>query len=176
MPVGKDVAESKKPAATAPGKCGKYRLDLIVVVAGCVAQSHGDRLGRVLHRTDHPDGVGCGCGIVENRHGRGRRRDLSEHLQLFCVYRWSVALEAGEVAAGMREAIHIAQSYRVADEGEHDWNRFRLLPHLFNRGITAGEDHVRLERDQLPSLASSPSASAPTPPPADQQLDPSLPP
>lgn len=138
MHLVEDVAESQQPAISVSRKCGHYRLDPGVVVARRVTHRDAEGLGRVLHGPQHATGIRRSLGIVENRHGHSRWGDLGEHLQLFCVYRRIVAAEAGGVAAGTRQTLHVAHSYRVADEGEHNRNRFCLLLDLLDRGIAPG--------------------------------------
>ena len=78
----------------------------------------------------------------------GRREGVDEHLEPLSAQHGFAVRHAGEVAAGVREALGDAQSDRIGDEGEHDGTfQAGLLERADRRGRDRDDDIGRPRRE-----------------------------
>jgi hypothetical protein len=98
-----------------------------------------DGIGLVAWIDDHPDSREAGHYVLEEFKPFGDQRIIPEHP------------DPSDIAAGPRDAAHEAHSDRVFDHKEDERNCSRGCAGRQDTTDRPGEDHVRLERDQLGS-------------------------
>jgi hypothetical protein len=82
-------------------------------------------------------------GVQQDGNTGDARRDLLEHPEQFRSQARLHNREAGQVAAGMSEALHQAISDRITAADEDHRNRASRLLRRFRRGVAVGEHHIR---------------------------------
>ena len=170
MRSGEGVRQNQQPAALFAREPRHHRLDLGIVVNRRGPHRHGEGRGRFLDGAQHQTGIGRGRGIVEDRHARDGRGDLRQHPQPFAGHRRVVIAEAGDVAAGARQARDEALADRIGDEREHDRDRACLPPQRLDRRAALGQEHLGAERDQFRRVALEERGVAAGPAPVDAQI------
>src|ERR1700730_4351592 len=107
---------------------------------------HPQGCGRTLDGAQHTD-LSRLLQVEDDGKTINVRRNLLEHFQHFLAGREFGKREAGDVAARMRQASHIANGNRVGDLHEHDWYGVGLALQVWQYQSAATEDHIGFEAD-----------------------------
>jgi hypothetical protein len=78
---------------------------------------------------------------------------LRQHPEPLAGHRRVEIGEAGDVSAGMGQALDEPLPDRVGDDHEDDRDRWRLPPQRRDRGGARRQEHVGVERDQFCRIA-----------------------
>src|SRR5262245_12954672 len=123
-------------------------LDLAAIVHVDEAQFQSKRWCERLDRTKQSR-TGRDASLAKDCRPSDAWCDLLEQLQPFPADGILVDREAGHVAAGTRQAFHIAGCNRVCDTGEHDRDGAACFQQGRDSAAGKGEDDIRRERNEL---------------------------